>query len=94
MAIKEGQLFLLGVGPAFTDNSGRGRLHMGVAGRHRCALYNETLLKWANLTSTPNCREVHGWGGTKRQAGKHLSWIGTLVCYIFVPVAQKVCTLK
>ena len=90
MAIEDGPLFLLGVGPAFADNSGRGRLHMGVAGRHRCTLYNETLPKWANLTATSYCREVRGWGETKRQAGKHLSWIGTLVCYIFVPAAQKV----
>ena len=53
--------FLGGIGRAFTNKNGCGRLHIGVACTFWCALYNETLAIWYTMIATPNDREVHDW---------------------------------
>ena len=60
--------FLGGVGLAFAGKNGCERLHMGIAGKNRRALYNETLVIWLNMI-------VYDWRGRKEQARKQLNWI-------------------
>ena len=46
------------VGLAFADKNGCRRLGMGVTGKNRWGLCNETLLTWENLIATPNYRRA------------------------------------